>query len=65
MRIYRYEIGARLAGEVVGEDEDGAVRNLEGLQEEVRGLLGKLGIVVEGMERIRLRKEVKNEIVEA
>ena len=51
MRIYRYEIGARLAGEVVGEDEDGAVRNLEGLQEEVRGLLGKIWRV-ENVERV-------------
>lgn len=44
MRIYKYEIGTKLTGEVAGENSEDAMRNLKGLREEIKNLLRKLGV---------------------
>lgn len=64
MRIYEYEIKTKLTGEVLGEDDDTALRNLKGLWEDIKSLLRKVGVEAK-MEDVKLedgdtkKKEMK------
>jgi len=56
MRIYEYEIKTKLIGEVLGEDDGTALRNLKGLWEDIKSLLRKIGAEAK-MEDVFLKEE--------